>query len=265
MNTYYNSETLSSKEKELALHLHMLERKSRIVYLNDPIDKDTAYKINRMLVLLDEENQNPIKLFINSPGGEVNSGFFIFDCIKFIRSPVYIIGAGLVASAAALIYLAVDKEYRISLPHARFMLHQPLSGMKGVVTDIEIHAKEVEELKQLINTIIAEATDNPLKKVEKDTDRDFWLNAQEAKKYGLVNTIITHKDEMDFLFPVSHTKSSDTSAKKSSKKTSASTRKNATSNTTKTSSKNTATKKTNTKKTSSASSTTKTSPKKKKS
>lgn len=191
-------------------------RGSRIIYLNDPIDKDSAQRTNRALLMLDELNNDPIKLFINSPGGEVNSGFFIFDCIKFVRSPVYIVGAGLVASAAALIYLAVDKEYRLSLPHARYMLHQPLSGSRGVVTDLEIHAKEVEELKHLINEIIADATGNSLKRVEKDTDRDFWLNPTEAKKYGMVHTIIENKDDFPSIFPRPKEESKKREADKSS-------------------------------------------------
>lgn len=178
------------------------EKLSRIIYLNDPIDKDTAFKINRELLMLDELSNNPIKIFINSPGGEINSGFFIFDCIKFVRSPVYTIGAGLIASAAALIYLAVEKEFRFSLPHARYMLHQPMSGSRGVVTDLEIHAKEVDELKLLINKILADATGNSIKKIEVDTDRDYWLNAQDAKKYGVVNTIITNKNELATIFPI---------------------------------------------------------------
>lgn len=207
------NEEKEKKENDTQKNIMDIIKKSRIIHLNDPIDKDSAGKTNKALLMMDEISNDPIKLFINSPGGEVNAGFFIFDCIKFIRSPVYIIGAGLVASAAALIYLSVEKEYRLSLPHARYLLHQPMSGSRGVVSDLEIHAREVENLKQLINTIIAEATDNPLKKIEKDTDRDFWLNPIEAQAYGMVGTIITHKDDFEKIFP--HPKKTPASKKKS--------------------------------------------------
>ena len=205
--------------------LQIVELQSRILYLNDPIDKDSAYKINRTLLALDELSNDPIKILINSPGGEINSGFFIFDCIKFVRSPVYTIGAGLVASAAALVYLAADKTRRISLPHARYMLHQPLSGMRGVVTDLEIHAREVDELKALINDIIAKATNSKVSSIEQDTDRDFWLNAKAAKNYGLVNTIIENKDDLKKLFPVPSIAPDTTTPSKDRKKPSGNTSK----------------------------------------
>lgn len=212
------SETLKEKTgKEEASIFAVVEQKSRILYLNDSIDKDSARTINRSLLLLDEISNDPIKIFINSPGGEVSAGFFIFDCIRFVRSPVYVIGAGLIASAAALIYLAVDKEYRISLPHARYMLHQPLAGMRGVVSDLEIHAREVSNLKDAINQIIAKATGKKISDVESDTDRDFWLSAQDAKNYGLVHKIITKKSELNTLFSQPKAKKDE---KKSNQKTS---------------------------------------------
>ncbi len=201
-----------------------IERKSRIVFIADPIDKDLAAKVNKTLLLYDEISNDPIKIFINSPGGEVYSGFFIYDCIRFLNSPVYIIGAGLVASAAALIYLAVDKEYRYCLPHTRFLLHQPLSGMRGTVSDLEIHAKELDNIKKLISDIIATQTTQDISKVGIDIDRDYWLHAYDALEYGLVYQIIQNKEDVPLLFPTDKAKKKD-SIKKDSKSNTKSTKK----------------------------------------
>ncbi len=189
------------KETEQAVaQLEKAEVESRIVHLSGSVDDESAYEVCLSMLLLDEISHEPIKLFINSPGGEVNSGFSIFDCIRFLHSPVYILGAGLIASAAALIYAAVPKEQRISLPHSRYLLHQPLSGMRGVVTDLEIYSKEIDDVKALINTILSDASGKPVEQVEKDTDRDFWLTAQAAYDYGLVGSIVQNKQELDGIF-----------------------------------------------------------------
>ena len=143
-----------------------------------------------------EMGDEPIKLFINSQGGHVEAGDTIHDMIKFIKPRVIIIGTGWVARAGITIYLAADKEDRYSLPNTRYMIHQPLGGCQGQATDINIEAKEIVRVRKRINNIISNATGQPLEKVEKDTDRNYWLNAEVAVDYGIVNKIITSYDEL---------------------------------------------------------------------
>jgi len=166
------------------------------VLLVGEVDKTTSESVVRQLLLLDSISKEPITLLIDSPGGDVYAGFSIFDVIRFINAPVRIVGIGLVASAAALILIAVPKERRFGLPHSSYLIHQPLSGMNGVATDIEIHARELEKTRLRINEIIAEATGQPLEKIMKDTDRDFWMTAEEAKEYGLIGKVITSREEL---------------------------------------------------------------------
>ena len=135
-------------------------------------------------------------MYIDSPGGDVDAGFAIYDIIRFVKAPVYLIGMGLIASAATLILLSVPKEKRVGLPNSRYLIHQPLGGMRGVATDIEIYAKDMEKIRAKINKIIAEGTGTPLEQVTKDTDRDYWLDADEAVKYGLISSIITTKADL---------------------------------------------------------------------
>ncbi len=195
-----NNKEKQETSQDIQRILAQEEIQSRILFISGGIDKNNAHKITRSLLLLDQISDLPIKVFINSPGGEINSGFAIYDCIRFVRAKVYLIGWGLVASAAALIYLAVPKEQRLSFPNARYLLHQPLSGIQGVVTDLEIHAREVENLKQQINIIIAKGTKRNIVQVEKDTDRDFWLTASEGVKYGLVGRIAENKKDLGGVF-----------------------------------------------------------------
>jgi len=166
------------------------------VLLVGEVDKDLSEKVVRQLLLLDSISDEPITLLIDSPGGDVYAGFSIFDVIRFIKAPVRIVGIGLVASAAALILIAVPKERRFGLPNSSYLIHQPLSGMNGVATEIEIHARELEKTRMRINEILAEATGQPLEKITKDTDRDFWMNASEASQYGLIGKVILSKDEL---------------------------------------------------------------------
>jgi len=138
----------------------------------------------------------PVRIFIDSPGGDADAGYAIFDMIRFIKPPVWTIGMGLVASAAALIQLAAPKERRLGLPNSHYLIHQPLSGIRGVATDIEIHAKELEKLRGKINRLIADETGVPFEQVEKDTDRDYWMDAQEATDYGLISKVVTRRSEI---------------------------------------------------------------------
>lgn len=170
--------------------------KTRTVLLVGEVDKDLSEKVVRQLLLLDSISDDPITLLVDSPGGDVYAGFSIFDMIRFIKAPVKIVGIGLVASAAALILIAVPRERRFGLPNSSYLIHQPLSGMNGVATEIEIHARELEKTRARINEIIAEATDQPLEKITKDTDRDFWMNATEAEQYGLIGKVILSKQDL---------------------------------------------------------------------
>ncbi len=183
-----------SKKPEEPLNERFL--KTRTVLLVGEIDKDLSEKVVRQLLLLESISEEPITLLIDSPGGDVYAGFSIFDVIRFIKAPVRIVGIGLVASAAALILIAVPKDRRFGLPNSSYLIHQPLSGMNGVATDIEIHAKELERTRLHINELLAEATGQALEKIIKDTDRDFWMNAQEAMQYGLIGKVIMSRQEL---------------------------------------------------------------------
>ena len=170
--------------------------KTRTILLSGEINKELAEKTIRQLLLLEDMNSEPIRIFIDSPGGDADAGYAIFDMIRFVKPEVWTIGMGLVASAAAIIQLASPKERRVGLPNSHYLIHQPLSGIRGVATDIEIHAKELEKLRERINRLIAEETGNPQGQVEKDTDRDYWMNAAEAVSYGLINRVIINRDEL---------------------------------------------------------------------
>lgn len=170
--------------------------KTRQILLSGEVNKELAEKIVRQLLILEAESDEPIRIFIDSPGGDADAGYAIFDMIRFIDAPVYTIGMGLVASAAALILLAAPKERRIGLPNSRYLIHQPLSGMRGTATEIEIHAQEIEKLREKINRLIAEETGKPFEQVCKDTDRDYWLNASESIEYGLLSKVVSSRKEL---------------------------------------------------------------------
>jgi len=170
--------------------------KTRTILLSGEIRKGLAEKTIRQLLLMEAMGDDPVRIFIDSPGGDADAGYAIFDMIRFIRPPVWTIGMGLVASAAAIIQLAAPKDRRVGLPNSHYLIHQPLSGIRGVATDIEIHARELDKLRERINHLIAEETGNPAGQVEKDTDRDYWMNAQDAVKYGLINKVIVNRDEI---------------------------------------------------------------------
>lgn len=170
--------------------------KTRTILLSGEIDKDLAEKTVRQLLLLEDMGDDLIRIFIDSPGGDADAGYAIFDMIRFVKPDVWTIGMGLVASAAAIIQLAAPKERRVGLPNSHYLIHQPLSGIRGVATDIEIHAKELDKLKERINKLIADETGVKFKQVEKDTDRDFWMNAEEAVKYGLISRVVSKRTEL---------------------------------------------------------------------
>lgn len=199
-NTRYAGEEPESEEKKSPQKPEdmLSERflKTRTILLTGEVDKDLSEKVIRQLLLLESMSEEPITLLIDSPGGDVYAGFSIFDMIRFIKAPVRIVGMGLVASAAALILLAVPKERRFGLPNSAYLIHQPLSGIQGVATEIEIHARELEKMKASLNAIIAEATGQSLERVSKDTDRDYWMNARESVSYGLIEKIIRNRSDL---------------------------------------------------------------------
>lgn len=170
--------------------------KTRSILISGEIDKKMAEKVVNQLLILEAENDDPIKVFIDSPGGDVDSAYAIFDMIRFVKPKVIMIAMGLAASAGALILLAGEKKNRFGFPNSHYLIHQPLSGVRGVATEIEIHAKEIEKTRQKINALIAKETGKSIAQVEKDTDRDYWLSAEEALEYGLISKIISRRDEL---------------------------------------------------------------------
>lgn len=183
-------------EKGLEGRLQEKLLKTRSIIISGEINQKLAEKVMAQLLLLQEMGDEPIKLYINSQGGHVEAGDTIHDMIKFIKPRVIVIGTGWVASAGITIFLAAAKEDRYSLPNTRYMIHQPLGGAEGQAADIKIAADEIIKMRGRINKLISEGTGQPLEKIEKDTQRNFWMNAQEAKDYGILNQIITSFNEL---------------------------------------------------------------------
>ena len=170
--------------------------KARTLIISGEVNQKLASEVIGQLLALDAESDEPITVFINSQGGHVESGDTIHDMIRYIGPPVRMVGTGWVASAGALIYVAVPKERRFSLPNTRFLLHQPAGGARGTAADVEIEAKEILKMRERLNKVFAEQTGQPLEKIQEDTHRNFWLSAEEAVEYGLVGQIIQNKREL---------------------------------------------------------------------
>lgn len=171
--------------------------KTRTILISGEINKPLAERVVRQLFLLEDAGEDPVRVFIDSPGGDADAGYAVFDMLRFIKPPVFTVGMGLVASAGALVLLAAERTRRFGLPNSHYLIHQPSSGMRGVATDIEIHAREIERTRERINRLIAEETGQELSKIEKDTDRDYWMGAEEAKTYGLISRIVTKRTEIE--------------------------------------------------------------------
>ncbi len=171
--------------------------KARTVLIVGEINQKLAQAVIGQLVVLDQESSDPITIFINSQGGHVESGDTIYDMIKFVRSPVRVVGTGWVASAGITIFLGAKRENRFSLPNTRFLIHQPSGGSFGTAADIQIEAEEIVKMRQRINEIIARETGQEVKRVEVDTDRNFWMSADEAKAYGIVGKIVANRREIE--------------------------------------------------------------------
>ncbi|MGK3113665.1 ATP-dependent Clp protease proteolytic subunit [Candidatus Pantoea formicae] len=169
---------------------------ARKIFITGTVDEKMAKEVVQHLHILAAINSLPITLFINSPGGHAESGDMIFDAIRFIAPDVIIIGSGCVASAGALIYVAAKKEHRYALPNTRFLLHQPSGGMQGPASNMQIYSNEIVRMKNRLNLIFADATGQPIEKIEQDTQRDFWLSAEQAVEYGLVHNVIVSEHEI---------------------------------------------------------------------
>lgn len=179
---------------ERAFDIYSRLLKERIIFIGDAIDDHVANIVIAQLLFLDsEDKQKDIKLYINSPGGSVTAGMAIYDTMQFVKPDVSTICVGMAASMAAVLLASGAKGKRLALPNAEIMIHQIMGGTEGQASDIKIRAEHILKIKDRLNTILAKHTGQPLKTIEKDSDRDFFMTADEAKKYGLVDQIITKK------------------------------------------------------------------------
>lgn len=172
---------------------------SRIVQISGPVGSKMAHDVNRTLLALERDDKDkPIYLYINSPGGEITSGFSIFDTARFIQPEVLTVVVGLAASMGSLIALCAEKKNRLAFPNAKFLIHQPLiSGLlTGSASDIEIHANDIIKTKQKINELYSKETGRPIEEVAKATDRDNWMDANEALEFGLISRIVSNRTEI---------------------------------------------------------------------
>jgi ATP-dependent Clp protease protease subunit len=179
---------------ERAYDIYSRLLKDRIVFIGTPVDDDVANLIVAQLLFLDgEDSEKPINLYINSPGGVVTAGLAIYDTIQYVRAPVSTICVGQAASMAALLLCAGTKGRRYALQHSRILIHQPLGGVQGQATDIDIQAREILRMRDRINEILLLHTGQTMEKIRKDTDRDFFMSATEARDYGIVDEVFTSK------------------------------------------------------------------------
>jgi len=171
--------------------------KARTILIFGGIDQKLAKEVSARLLALQSASDDPVTIFINSQGGHVESGDTIYDMIKFVKPDVRVVGTGWVASAGALIFTAAKPENRFSLPNTRFLLHQPSGGAGGTASDVAIQAKEIIRMRKRLNEIFARETGQPIERIEKDTDRDYWMSAEQAVEYGLVGKIVQNAREIE--------------------------------------------------------------------
>jgi ATP-dependent Clp protease, protease subunit len=171
---------------------------ARTVLIFGGIDQKLAQTVSAQLLYLDHISHDPIKIFVNSPGGHVESGDTIHDLITFIQSPVAVIGTGWVASAGTHIFLGAEKERRYCLPNTRFLIHQPSGGAGGRASDIAIQAQEIVKMRERLAQTISEKTGQKIEKVREDIDRDYWMTTQEAKDYGILGSVIQSSKDVKF-------------------------------------------------------------------
>ena len=171
--------------------------KSRTIMITDVITKKLAQTtIGQLLILELEDPEKEIKVFINSPGGDADAGFAIYDMMKFIKPKIKNVCAGVAASAAVIILLGTGKENRVSLPNSRILIHQPSTGVHGTASDIQIEASEILKCREKINRMISDETNREFEKVENDTKRNYWMSAEEAVEYGLISKIINTQSDL---------------------------------------------------------------------
>lgn len=181
---------------ERAYDIYSRLLKDRIIFIGTPIDDHVAnLVVAQLLFLAAEDPEKDISLYINSPGGSVTAGLAIYDTMQYIKPDVSTICIGLAASMGSFLLAAGTKGKRFALPNSEIMIHQPLGGVRGQASDIKIHADWIIKTREKLNRIYAERTGQPLSRIEKDTDRDFFMSAEEAKEYGLVDHVITHNDQ----------------------------------------------------------------------
>jgi len=186
-------EQTSRGERAYDIYSRLL--KDRIVFIGEQVHDNMANTIiAQMLFLESEDPDKDINLYVNSPGGSVTAGLAIYDTMQYIKPDVTTICMGQCASMGALLLAAGTAGKRYSLPHGRVLIHQPMGGAQGQATDIDIHAREILKIREIINRLLADHTGQPLDRIEKDTERDFFMNAEEAKKYGIVDKVITHRE-----------------------------------------------------------------------
>lgn len=194
MNYLDENDETEEKQQPNVFMKKLFEERTILIY--GEINQDLAREVTSQLLLLAAMGDEPIKIFINSQGGHVEAGDTIHDMIKFVKPEVIVIGTGWVASAGITIYLAAEAKNRYSLPNTRYMIHQPAGGVQGQSTEIQIEAKEIIRMRERVNRLIAEATGQTYEKIAKDTDRNFWMSADEAKEYGMISKIIQTSDEI---------------------------------------------------------------------
>jgi ATP-dependent Clp protease, protease subunit len=170
--------------------------KARTLIISGEVTQRLAAEVMGQLLAMSADSDEPITIFINSQGGHVESGDTIHDIVRFIKAPVRMIGTGWVASAGALIYVAVPLDRRFSLPNTRFLLHQPAGGARGTASDVEIEAREILKMRERLNRVFAERTGQSIERIEDDTRRNFWLDAKMAMDYGLVGRIVQNVNEL---------------------------------------------------------------------
>jgi ATP-dependent Clp protease protease subunit len=195
----YDGRLADDEDKEKDSEGGLLKQllKTRSIQIYEPITDKLSRKVHSQLLLMQQMDEKaPITVYINSPGGSADSGFAIYDALRFFKPPVRTLVNGLCASAAVLIYLAPPKERRFATPNSRFLLHQPSTLVQGSASDIEISAEEILKLRERYNQIVSAETGKTVEQVTKDADRDFWLSPEQAKAYGLIGRIIKNYGEL---------------------------------------------------------------------
>ncbi|WP_371068518.1 ATP-dependent Clp endopeptidase proteolytic subunit ClpP [Sediminibacillus sp. JSM 1682029] len=191
----YVVEQTNRGERSYDIYSRLL--KDRIIFLGSEVTDETANSVvAQLLFLAAEDQEKDISLYINSPGGSITAGFAIYDTMQFIKPDIQTICTGLAASFGAMLLVAGTKGKRMALPNSEVLIHQPLGGAKGQASDLEISARRILQMRQRINNIISERTGQPIEKIEKDSDRDYFMTAEEAKEYGMIDHVIHFKDAL---------------------------------------------------------------------